>query len=546
MKKIIKNVIGTLVIASTLIPVNTFALTKEEIVFTTLDNNGEVKENIVNTHLKYVSKDKQEDETILKEILNISGKEKYEREGNILTWKTEDKDITYQGKTDKENPIKVDIKYYLNDEEMPKSKILGKKGQVKIVINFTNNLYNNEYKMHTPFVVTTMSIIKSDKNSNFEITNGKVVNTGTKNVLAAISTPGLYEDLSLEDLKNMDSVTITYDTDKFTDDTLYFVATPKVLEKADLNLFNKLDGLNESMKKLQNGMNELAQGSEKLEKGTSNLNEGSKKLSDGLYQALDGTNTLEEGLTTVDENLKQIIAGLDQGIDGIKEKQNELGTKLNEINTLKQNNENTIEKLKEANTTIYNGVKMQTQALGGLDITSEAYKETLDTLLSNSLIDETTYKTLMTYKTEYDSNIGLITLISYNNGALDQLTTTLSSTSGEVETKLNTINGYLKQLQQEGTSKTKDGASSLKNGITELYNGSVELTNGTKILMDGTTTLKNGINKINGEGISKLTGLTDQASTYSTKAKRLVELSKNYKGYASENANDVIFVYKVD
>ena len=110
---------------------------------------------------------------------------------------------------------------------------------------------------------------------------------------------------------------------------------------------------------------------------------------------------------------------------------------------------------------------MQTQALGGLDITSEAYKETLDTLLSNSLIDETTYKTLMTYKTQYDSNIGLITLISYNNGALDQLTTTLSSTSGEVETKLNTINGYLKQLQQEGTSKTKDGASSLKNGITE-------------------------------------------------------------------------------
>lgn len=546
MKKTIKNIVGTLVITSALIPMNTFALTKEEVVFTTLNNNGEVKENIVNTHLKYVSKDKQEDETILKEILNISGKETFEQKENILTWKTEGKDITYQGKTNKENPIKVSIKYYLNDEEMPKSKMLGKNGKVKIVVDFTNNLYNEEYKMHTPFVVTTMSIIKSDKNSNFEITNGKAVNTGTKNILAAISTPGLYEDLGLEELKNMDSVTITYDTDKFTDDTLYFVATPKLLENSDLSLFNKMDGLNSSMKTLQNGMNELAKGSEKLEKGTSDLNDGTEKLSGGLYQALDGAKTLEEGAEAVDNNLKQIIDGIDQGKQNIATKQNELSAKVNEINTLKQNNVNTIEKLKETNITIYNGVKLQTEALGGLDISSETYKQTLDTVLSNNLIDENTYKTLMTYKVQYDANVGLITLLTYNNGALDQLLGALNNTSTEVISNLNTIESYLSALQTEGTSKVKDGTTNLKNGITELYNGSVELTNGTKILMDGTTTLKNGLNKINGEGISKLTVLADQASTYSNKAKVLVKLSKEYKGYASENANDVVFVYKVD
>lgn len=546
MKKNIKNILKTLIITSTLLPINTFALTKEEIVFTTLNNKGEVKENIVNTHLKYVSKDKQEDETILKEILNISGKEKFEQKENSLIWNTEGKDITYQGKTDKESPIKIEIKYYLNDKEMSKGEMLGKKGKVKIVINFTNNLYNEEYKMHTPFVVTTMSIIKSEKNSNFEITNGKAVNTGTKNILAAISTPGLYSDLGLEEFKNMDSITITYDTEKYTDDTLYILATPKLLENSDLNLFNKLDGLNGSMKSLQNGMDELTKGSEKLEKGTSDLNTGAEKLSSGLYQALDGTKKLEEGSETVDNSLKQIVGGIQQGKQKIVTKQSELSSKTAEINTLKQNNTNTIEKLKETNTIIYNVIKSKTEALGGLEVSSETYKQTLDAVLSQGLIDQETYQTLMTYKTQYDGNNGLITLLNYNNSALEQLLQSLTNTSGEVVNELGTIENYLSTLQNDGTSKVKDGATNLKNGITELYNGSVELTNGTKILMDGTTSLKNGLNRINGEGISKLTGLKNQLISYSNKAKILVKLSKDYKGYASKNANDVIFVYKVD
>lgn len=546
MKKITRNILGTLVITSFMVPMNTFALTKEEVVFTTLKNNGEVKQNIVNTHLKYVSKEKQEDETILKNILNISGKEEYEKNNNILTWKTEGKDITYQGETDKESPIKVDIKYYLDGEKIEKSKLLGKKGKVKIEANFTNTLYNEEYGMHTPFVVTTTAIIKGDKNSNIEITNGKVVNTGTKNILASISTPGLYDDLKIDSLKNMDSVTITYDTEKYTDNTIYFVATPKLLENSDLTVFNKLDNLSGSMRTLQNGMNELVAGSEKLESGSSEINSGAEKISSGLYSALEGSKTLEEGATTVDESLKQIIGGIEEGKTGVVTKQNELSTKLGEINTLKQNNNSTIEKLTAANTEIYNGVKLKTEALGGLEISSETFTQTIETVHTNGLIDDLTYQTLLNYKKQYDGNNSLITLLTYNNGALDQLTGTLSNTSNEVLGQLNTIEGYLSKLQTEGTSKVKDGTSTLNNGIRELYNGSVELSNGTKILMDGTSTLKNGLNKLNGEGINKLTSLTNTGVNYSNKVKTLVKLSKDYKGYASNNSNDVIFVYKVD
>ena len=546
MKKIKRNILGTLLITSFIVPMNTFALTKEEVVFTTLKNNGEVKQSIVNTHLKYVSKEKQEDETILKNILNISGKEEYEKNNNILTWKTEGKDITYQGETDKESPIKVDIKYYLDGKEIEKSKLLGKKGKVKIEANFTNTLYNEEYDMHTPFVVTTTAIIKGDKNSNIEVTNGKVVNTGTKNILASISTPGLYDDLKIDTLKNMDSVTITYDTEKFTDNTIYFVATPKLLENSDLTVFNKLDNLSGSMRILQNGMNELVAGSEKLESGSGEINSGAEKLSKGLYSALEGSKILEEGAAEVDENLKQIIGGIEEGKNGIVSKQNELNTKLEEINTLKQNNNSTIEKLKAANTEIYNGVKLKTEALGGLEISSETFTQTIETIHTNGLIDDLTYQTLLRYKQQYDGNIGLITLLSYNNGALDQLTGTLSNTSSQILGQLNTIEGYLSKLQTEGTSKVKDGAYSLNDGIRELYNGSVELSNGTKILMDGTSTLKNGLNKLNGEGINKLTSLTNTGVNYSNKVKTLVKLSKEYKGYASNNSNDVIFVYKVN
>ena len=55
MKNIYKII---LLVISILLPINTFAYEKEEVVFTTLNSNGEVIENIVNNHLNILLKKK--------------------------------------------------------------------------------------------------------------------------------------------------------------------------------------------------------------------------------------------------------------------------------------------------------------------------------------------------------------------------------------------------------------------------------------------------------------------------------------------------------
>ena len=540
------KLLSLLAISSFMIPVNTFALTKQEVVFTNLSSNGEVKENIVNTHLKYVSKEDIEDETILKNILNISGDEKINLEGNKLTIKSKGKDITYQGNADKPLPISTEISYYLDGKKLSKKEMINKKGRVDIEIKFINNAYDENYKLYTPFVVTTASIINGKNNSNFSIDNGKVVNTGTKNVVVGISSPGLYDNLGISELKSLDTITISYDTKKFTSSDVYFVATPKLLSDTDLNVFEKLDNLSNSSEQLQDGVNKLVDGADKLTGGATTLNEGTQKLKNSLATALDGAKKLEVGSREVDSNLNQIIDGLKQSRETLNEQSQSINQKVAELNTLKSNNSLAITNLTNANNTIASGVKDKTMALGGLDINSEEFTATIDNVHNNGLMDDDTYNTLTSYKAQYDGNKNLISLLTYNNGALDQISITLSATSNNISAQLLQLESYLTKLEQEGTSILKDGNSNLRAGIEQLYNGSVELTSGIEILVDGTNNLRDGIIKLNDDGISKLTGISKTINNYKVKVKNMITLSKNYNGYASSNVDETIFVYKIN
>ena len=82
----------------------------------------------------------------------------------------------------------------------------------------------------------------------------------------------------------------------------------------------------------------------------------------------------------------------------------------------------------------------------------------------------------------------------------------------------------------------------LEAGIAKLYNGSVLLVNGSKDLKDGATTLSNGTKKFNKEGINKLSNYASTIKKYSNKVDKLVELSKDYKGYASNNSTTTNFI----
>lgn len=533
------KLVNMLLVGCMIIPINTFALEKQEVVFTTLNSKGEVVENIVNNHLKYVSKEEIEDETILKNILNISGKEKFNVDGDKLTFKGNGKDITYQGTTDKELPISVDINYYLNGEKISKKKLLNKSGKVEIVIDFKNNSYNEKYGMSTPFVVTTASIIKGN-NSNITINNGKVVNTGTKNVIVGISTPGLYDDLGLDELKSMDKITISYETTKYEDSDLYFVATPKMFESTDLKIFDKLDNLNSSMQTLQDGVNKLVDGSNKLVDGSTLLSqklyeatEGSKKITDGIGLINSNTSTISSMTTLVDtlytkyqENnslLSQISSGsaaaqLEAGISDATNKMNDLIEKKAAYDNLKTLVDAGIN-LPEDKQAIFNQLAANIDSI-------------------NSGIEQ--------YKTGIEQAQTQLASLTSNAAALTGSNQTIETILKSI-LKIDSME-YAPQaitIFKENINKLTSGISSLSEGSASLTNGLSQLTDGANTLNNGTMELRDGLVRLNGEGISKLTSLTQKLNNYKIKTKNLVRLSKEYNGYSSSNATETIFIYKV-
>lgn len=558
------NQVMTLSVATMLLlnPTSALAMTKNETIYSTLNYNGVVKKTTINTRLSDLEKGSIVDYTKLDDIKNINGREKFSLDSGTLTWKSTGKDIFYQGKVTEELPIKVDVKYYLDGEEVNPKKIKGKSGEVKIVYSFTNESYDKSSGMYTPFVVTTTSIINSDNNTDIDISNGKVVNTGTKNIVTGISAPGLYESVGLSELKDMDEVTITYNTTKFSMNEVYFIITPKLLSEVDVSMLNKVDSLNSSLNTLQNGMNELQNGSstlndgaKKIENGTKSLNEGLKTASTGMEQVNEGANELNSKVTSINSLVNALIDIMTNGtstdpkvIERVNyEKQiinsydEEILPKLEQLQTLYLGNLQAINTLKTTNESIsevYNGYslgnfKLDSTDTRNLPILSEYFTTILKGQGKSEEEINSTITNLTTVKKTYEGNLQLITLLEGNNQAL----LTSKDLIGTVSSKLSEL--------KDGTSKLSNGTKQINDGLTKLYSGSNELLSGTTNLSNGTNTLNEGIIKINSEGISKLTEYGNKAVNYKNKVKTLTNLSKNYKGFASDNSDNTLFIYKI-
>ena len=144
MKKLFKKIIVyTLIFCEMFQVTGVYALTKEENVYAKLNESGDVKSISVSEHLFDYNGNKISDRSNLKDINNINGNEKFIQNGEDLLWETSGDNIYYKGSYEKELPISVNIKYFLDGEEKNVNDMLGKKGNIKIILNYQNNSYKN-------------------------------------------------------------------------------------------------------------------------------------------------------------------------------------------------------------------------------------------------------------------------------------------------------------------------------------------------------------------------------------------------------------------
>ena len=539
MKKINKIISGMLISSMLIAPVSTFALTKDEVVYTNLGLDGKVEKTVVNNHIFNLDKGEVNDDTELKKLLNINGTEKFSKDGNLLTWNSTGKDIFYQGSSDKELPITVDVKYYLNGKEMSAKKMAGKKGEVKIRLSFKNNIYSNG--LYTPFVVTMGTTLSNKENTNIEISNGKVVSTGKKSMAVALASPGLYESLGLDELKNLDEVVLSYKTTNFKLSNVYIISTPKLLSDADLSIFNKMDTLNSSLGLLQTNMDKAVAGAKELTTGTKKLASGADTISTKLNDALLGVSKLEEGSVKLTSGLEEIIASLEEAKQKLDEAQNneEATEQMQQLEQLQGANTKMITKIKN---NFDNDDEKITKAKEIIDECNLADEENELKIAACVAKKEVEKKVILTIGQLNDA--AYLMLLENNSYAITTLSAKISDTASTIDDMLSELEAALGEAR-DGSYELEAGLLELKDGISKLSVGAKELSTGANSAADGTLVLSEGLDKLNNEGINKLSSYGNTAGNYVNKLKKLAKLSEDYKGYGSNSASNSTFIYKI-
>lgn len=302
---------------------------KEETVYVVADNTGKTDTVIVSDWLKNPEgADTIEDASDLKDIKNVKGKEKYEEKDGKLVWKAKGKDIYYQGKTDKEIPVKQTITYYLDGEKMDPEDIAGKSGKVTIRFDYKNNqkttvtVDGKEHSVYVPFTVLT-GMVLDDSYSNVEVKNGKVISDGDKQMVAGVAMPGLKSSLQVKssdfagDVEIPEYVEVTADVKDFKLDMTMSVMMSGIATGDDIedmvdlgDLDDAIDTLSDSSKQLADGSGELAKGLDTLNGNMAEFKAGVQTLKNGIDTLNGSSGTLISGAESINSAAKSISDGI--------------------------------------------------------------------------------------------------------------------------------------------------------------------------------------------------------------------------------------------
>lgn len=525
--KLNKKLVAGLLIGLTLMPLNTYALTKNETVYTILNSDGSVNKTTVNESILNKKNVKEiNDYTVLDDIINLSSGSEYSKNGKNLTWSLNDSNILYKGTTDKSLPISVKVTYKLNGEKKELKDILGKSGNVEIILDYTNldehtvNVNGTKTTMYTPFVVVTGTYIDNKNNSDIKVTNGKTYETAGKTFVSMISTPGLIE--SLGGSKELNEVKISYKTTKFELNSIYSVVMPKIVDKSILSNFDKLDPIYSKFSELQTNMDLIVSSSKELKDGTSLLkntlnnsignltteNLLTKEKKDLISSsAVDGVNKTftEEYVNNLSESVwKEVEASMANGDDALEAKvKNILVNYLTEVGLLRD----------YVNCETGKAVV----SMGGV-MTSEQQRSCALVLADKALpYFETLTNEVSSYVAEKVSKS--VSASVSKNVALE----TAKSVSVEVS-----------------TSVTNQLLTETKKSLNELYLGIIKID-------DGMNALYNGLDKYNKEGINTLSNALNNAKTMEEKVKALVNLGSEYNSFAGSNMDsDTKFIMVIN
>lgn len=313
-----KKVVAMVVLASIMGTTVTSAaeINKDESIFVNLQSDGTFEKATVSNWIHSDESNIEiKDKSELSDIKNVKTDDEPTKEGDNLLWNVSGSDIYYQGTTNKDLPLDIKIKYYLDDKEIEADDLAGKSGRVKIELEVINKDYNEvsingkTRKIYTPFTTAAVVTLPVDKFSSVKTDSGIMLSEGNNNIVSFVAFPGLEESLGLDEIEDIDldvnlsnKLTIEADVDDFELAPIMITATPKLPDLSELDKVDTVDELTDSLKQLKDGSDKLLDGTGQLKDG---IELAQTKLIDGT-KLLDNSDVKEKmSLITVDNNVSR-------------------------------------------------------------------------------------------------------------------------------------------------------------------------------------------------------------------------------------------------
>lgn len=367
---------------------------KDETVYVIAGSDGSPEKIIVSEWLKNTEKaSKLEDSSELKNIKNVKDNAKYVIDkDNMKVWTAEGKDVYYQGEIDKKLPVDISVSYTLDGKNVSAKELAGKSGRVTIKYSYKNNeartvnVDGQSLTMYVPFSVVTGLVLDDKAFSNVEVTNGRVINDGKRNIVMGFALPGMKENLgdAANSLNLPETFEVTADVKNFSVETSISVVSSELFANVSSDKLSSLDGIKSQLDEFANSANKLADGSSqlydglgtllekageiktgtlKLYRGAVSLNDGAKQFSEGTGELYKGTTELNEGLQALSSKSEQLNNGAAQIFDSL---------------------------IAQANT------ELSARGLGAVSMTKDNYSSVLTSIIKN--MDEGNVRAIATQK----------------------------------------------------------------------------------------------------------------------------------------------------
>lgn len=367
---------------------------KDETVYVIAGSDGSPEKIIVSEWLKNTEKAaKLEDSSELKNIKNVKDNAKYVIDkDNMKVWTAEGKDVYYQGEIDKKLPVDISVSYTLDGKNVSAKELAGKSGRVTIKYSYKNNeartvnVDGQSLTMYVPFSVVTGLVLDDKAFSNVEVTNGRVINDGKRNIVMGFALPGMKENLgdAANSLNLPETFEVTADVKNFSVETSISVVSSELFANVSSDKLSSLDGIKSKLDEFANSANKLADGSSQLYDGLGTLLEKAGEIKTGILKLYRGAVSLNDGAKQFSEGTGELYKGtteLNEGLQALSSKSEQLNNGAAQIfDSL----------IAQANT------ELSARGLGAVSMTKDNYSSVLTSIIKN--MDEGNVRAIATQK----------------------------------------------------------------------------------------------------------------------------------------------------